>query len=806
MQSMGMRSDETTRPLSEEALLQGYRPPPGTVDEMMGTEGRPRPLWRGFLSSIAQLSDKELAVRCGRADQYLRDSGVFYRVYGEDAAQDRGWPLSHIPVLIDEAEWTRLSKGIIQRADLLEAVLQDIYGDNKLVGEGHIPPSLIAGSPEYLRPLVGVKPVGGHFLHFCAFELGRGPDGQWWVLGDRTQAPSGAGFALENRVATVRAFNDIHADMNVHRIAGFFRDFRDALEDMRPRHDDRVIIMTPGQHNETYYEHAYIARYLGFTLLEGEDITVVDREVRVRTVSGLRPISVLWRRLDAAYMDPLELNPTSQLGTPGMVEAVRQGNVAIVNALGAGLMENRALAAFLPAICSRLLGEEPVLPSIATWWCGQPGERDHVIGNLDHMMVGPALSSRLHFEDVANTLAGASLTGAERDALIARIRNKGAGLVSQEVVTLSTTPVFQDGRLKPRPVSMRVFAARTQHGWTVMPGGFARVGSSADVSAIAMQRGGQAADVWIVSPGPVDSSLSLLSDHGTDSPRRLSGLLPSRAADNLFWLGRYVERAEDMMRILRAYHARLAEAVSPDTPLLNHSRRYMDMIGIAPQPALPEGLIRTLEASIRSASHIRDRFSPDGWSALDDLAVQTRQSMRLTSDGDEAVRALTVLLRQLAGFSGLIHENMYRFTGWRFLEMGRFLERALHMTRLLTHMTQDGLPPSALDMVVEIGDSVITHRRRYKVGTARNSVLALMVLDARNPRSVVFQLDNIRQEFGHLPPGLKQPGHQAPMREMMRLHTHLAIRDPEDIDHDFLIELSRDLAHFSNLLTREYFR
>src|SRR5262249_46162075 len=426
----------------------------------------------------------------------------------------------------------------------------------------------------------------------------------------------------------------------------------------------------------TYYEHAYIARYLGTMLLEGEDLTVSDGRLMVRTVSGLKPINVLWRRMDAVFTDPLELNPQSQIGTPGMVEAVRRGAVTLVNALGSGILEMRALLAFLPELSRRLRGEELLLPNIATWWCGQQLERSQVIANIERLMIGPALSTRLPFEDENDTVLGSDLDAKDRAALVARIEAAGGNFVGQEAVTLSTTPIFAGGRLEPRPASLRVYLARTGDGWVVMPGGFARVGLNADATALAMQRGGQAADVWVGSPGPGPFETLLPSERDGFS-RSLPGSLPSRAAENLVWLGRYVERSEGTARILRAYHARLAETSDPELPLLADISDYLEPFGIDVEAAIPPGLVSTFDRAVFSAGQIRDRFSPDGWLALRDLSKTVHKFALTVSPGDDATRAMTVILRKLAGFSGLLHENMYRFTGWRFLEIGRRLERGI---------------------------------------------------------------------------------------------------------------------------------
>lgn len=797
----------TTRPRRTRArarpLLDNYRPLEGVPDEMVDENGAPRAVWADFIAALDRLGAERLTERFARGDQYLRDAGVYYRVYDKGSANEREWPLAHIPLLIDDEEWQEISAGLMQRADLFEAIAADIYGANRLVANGLLPPGIIASSPEYLRPMAGVTPAGGHFLHFCAFELGRGPDGKWWVLGDRMQAPSGAGFALENRVATTRALSDIYGDMHVHRLAGFFRRFRESLNQMVTDPDGRVAILTPGPLNETYYEHAYIARYLGIMLLEGEDLTVADGRLMVRTVAGLKPIGVLWRRLDAAFADPLELNPASRIGTPGLVQAARRGSFACVNALGSGILETRALLAFLPAINRELAGEPLILPSIATWWCGQGAELDHVLANFDRLMIGPALSSRLPFEDDNATVLGSSLGAKARAELVARLKLEGESFVGQEAVTLSTTPVFVDGKLEPRPAALRVYLARTADGWAVMPGGFARVGKTRDSAAIAMQRGGQAADVWVVSAKAVPRE-TLLPGEGDNFRRNLPGSLPSRAAENLTWLGRYVERAEDTVRILRAYHVRLAETSDPDLPLLVNIRDYMEPLGIDMDVAVPPGLLRTIDHAVFSASQIRDRFSPDGWLALRDLSKTLHKFADRVTPGDDATRAMTVMLRKLAGFSGLLHENMYRFTGWRFLEIGRRLERAIQISRTLARVTADKAPDGALDMMLEIGDSVMTHRRQYTVRSGRRTVIDLLALDPLNPRSILFQLERLKEEIDLLPHrGVS--GLTVAAKEVLRLHTSLAIKEPTDMTPAALEALAAELGGLYEHLSKAYF-
>lgn len=789
-------------------LLEAYQRQPGVADELLDANGGIRPVWHAFLNYLSRIPAEEMPQRLARADQYLRDAGVYYRQYDEGGSAERDWPLSHIPVLIDEVDWATIRAGLIQRADLLEAIARDLYGANRLTEEGHLPAALIAGSREWLRPLVGVTPRGGNFLNFVAFEVGRGPDGEWWVLGDRTQAPSGAGFALENRVATGRVFSDFFASANIHRLAGFFRRFRDALNDMRGNEANRVSILTPGPLNETYFEHAYIARYLGFGLLEGEDLTVENGELKVRTVAGLMPIDVLWRRLDSTFADPLELDETSALGTAGLVDAARQGNVTLVNALGSGVLEIRAMLAFMPRLCEHLLGQPLLLPNIATWWCGQAGEAEHVRKNASRMMIGEALSTRLPFELDDQAALGGVLRGkkgqeatASLDALLAR---DGHRLVGQEVVTLSTTPALVDGLLQARPMSLRVFLARTPDGWQVMPGGYARIGRSQDSTAIAMRRGGSVADVWVVSPRPVVAETMLAPKPGPFA-RAVPGTLPSRAADNLFWLGRYVERTEGHLRLLRAYHLRLSESTVAASPLLGLLEESLQLRGLDPGVTIPDMLFQTLDAAVNSAGKIRDRFSIDGWMALNDLAKTARRLTKTVTPGDDNARAMGVLLRKVSGFTGLVHENMYRFIGWRFMSIGRSIERAQFMTHNLASFADPAAPDGALDLAVEIGDSAMSHRRRYAITTTRETVVDLLGLDSMNPRSILFSANEIHEHIGYLPQA-NVHGQMSPLaRAVLQMQTGLAVLTPETLDAAALAEVGARVHALSDLVTASYF-
>jgi uncharacterized circularly permuted ATP-grasp superfamily protein/uncharacterized alpha-E superfamily protein len=781
-------------------LLAGYRPSPGVADELFEADGRMRPVWRPLISYLANLSPAARAEHFARGANYLRDAGVYYRRYTATPEPEREWPLSPIPLVMDQSEWSTICRGLAQRADLLERVMADLYGPGSLVSDGHLPADLIARAPGWLRPMVGIQPASGHYLHLLSFEISRNPDGTWFVLGDRTQAPSGAGFALENRIATTRIYADLYAHSNVHRLAGFFRSFREAMDGLPGPKSHRAAILTPGPNNAGYFEHTYIARYLGLLLLEGDDLMVRDGQVMVRTVEGPLPIGAIWRRLDSEYMDPLELREDSRLGTPGTVNALRYGALNMINALGSGVLEIRAMMAFLPAISEVLTGEKLLLPNIATWWCGQAAERSYVAENRDRMIIGHALDHGLPLD---------ASTAATRDALAfeddpsAGLPGRGRDFVGQERVTLSTTPVYANGRLVPRPVTVRITAARTPDGWVFMPGGYARIGASDDSTALAMQYGGSVADVWVVGDTPVAAETLL----GAGGLQRVEPeALPSRAADNLFWLGRYVERTEGVLRLIRAYHLRLAETGDPDDPRLAALVGLMSGNGVLPDRVVPDGLAALVQAAAASAGNVRDRFSLDGWAALQDIAKMVRQLAATATPGDDGARAMSVLLRKSAGFAGLVRENMYRSAGWRFLAFGRALERADALAAVLKTCTSEEAAEGLDEIAVELGDSLMTHRRRFRGPATRASVLDLLVSDPLNPRSILFQINDMVDLAGDLPNRSAdgRPSHLT--RLLLPIRSRLTVGEATTIGEADLDRLRAELAEASDLLSSDYLR
>jgi len=803
-----------------ERFVSGYRRLPGIFDEMMDGDGRVRAHWQPFLLMLAALGGDEINRRFAAADRYLRDSGVFYRVYEDAAGIERPWPLSHVPLIIEPTEWNQLQAGLIQRAELLEAVLADAYGPASLTAEGRLPAALVAGNPEFLRPLVGVAPPGGSHLRFYAVDVGRGADGRWWVLNDRAQAPSGAGYAIENRLALSRAIPDIYRTARVERVAPFFQAFQAELVSLNAQDDARTCLLTPGPMNETYFEHAYLARYLGLLLVDGEDLIVRDDGVFIRTVSGLRRTEAILRRIDADFADPLELNAASRLGVAGLLQAVRDGKVVIVNSLGAGLVEARAMLAFLPALAPTVLGAELMTPNIATWWLGRADMREEMIEKLESMVIAPAFTESFTDGRLGNEILGAKLDGAQREKLVGAIRDRGVDYVVQEAVTLSSMPVWRDGRLSPLPFTLRLFLAKVGERWQVMPGGFVRIADNADARAVSLQRGAATADAWVLTHGPVGET-TLLPTPERMQVQRASGLLPSRAADNLFWVGRYVERAEATLRLVRAMINRSADADTAAAPVIASIRGLLAawnaIASDAPEGAAAftarvvltrgdlEGSLPYLTRAARAASSvIRDRFSPDAWRAINDLATMIAAPLPVGPAESIIAERVEAALRIISSLSGLAQENMTQLAGWRFLELGRRIERALLTCRLARIFAEKGAPDGGLDVLLELADSQISYRQRYVMIAALAPVIDLVLLDPNNPRSVIFQLDRIETHLGALPKR-NSTGRLSPVQQIAAsIATGLRTADAAKITDTLIIDIEQSLMKLSDAISAAY--
>ena len=802
--------------------LRNYRPLPGIPDELFDPLGRPRDHWLNFLGDFAEYSEAEVKSRFTLAMRRIRDTGVSYRIYGEE--KERTWPLSPLPLILSDKEWAGIAAGVEQRANLLEAVLRDVYGEGRLVAEGDLPAAAVTGSADFIRAARGIKPAGGRYLQLYAADLGRGPDGRWWVLDDRAQAPSGAGYELENRLVLSRAFPNLYNAMNVRRLAPFFEQLRRGLAASAERKDPRICLLTPGPFSETYFEQAHLARYLGFLLVEGDDLVARDGRVYLRTIAGLKRVDVILRRVDGDFIDPLELNAASHLGTPGMLEAIRAGGVAVLNMPGSGLLESKALLGFMPQLCRRLLGEDLKLPNVATWWCGQTRERDYVKANFGHLAIGKAFNLPGAGGIFAQPRLVADLSDREKADLWSQFEDRPGDFVGQEVVRLSTTPVLRDGCLVPAPFVLRVYVAATPEGLCVMPGGFCRTSDHLDARAIFMGDDARTCDVWVVGNEPVEP-VTLLAEAEEVSVRRLMGHLPSRAADNLFWLGRYLERAEATLRLARSLCTSLMDseaALHGAGETLGRLQALLIDWGALDEAAMgaraldaarltlhgedvDASVIQLVRRARRTASTLRERLSADFWTLLLNLESGLDGASGSIVNEADALQQVENSLRIAAALSGLAQENMNRTAGWRFLDMGRRIERGINICQFTRTLADHTATVDDLDLLLDLADSQITYRARYLVGLAFKPVRDMVMLDPYNTRSLAFQVVTLKDHLAALPSLVEDGMPETPNRILLSLAAAVQTERAEDLDTLKSLGFERELMRLSVAVSDRYF-
>jgi uncharacterized circularly permuted ATP-grasp superfamily protein/uncharacterized alpha-E superfamily protein len=834
-------------------LLDHYLPLPSSYDEMRAGDGSLRPHWQYLLESLRTLGPDSIAARSREARRLVRDNGVTYNVYGDPRGMSRPWELDPIPLLVRGQEWTELERGLIQRAELLNQILVDLYGPRQLVRKGLVPPELIDGCPGYLLPCVGTEVADNQPLALHAVDLTRDGQGNWYVLGDRTQSPSGAGYALENRVVLSRVLPSLFRDSHVHRLAGFFRAVRRALGRLAPGEPEqaRIALMTPGPSNEAYFEHAYLANYLGYSLVQGGDLSVRDGALWLRTLGRLERIDALIRRVDDLWCDPLELREDSLLGVPGLLAAVRAGNLTVANALGSGVLEHPGLFALLPRLCQHLLGEELLLPQLRTWWCGEEDARAQVIADLDHLAI-----KQTGGKGGARTWYPKQLEGPARDALIAAMRAEPSFFVAQEIVKPSTSPAYIEGRLQPRPFVLRGFLVCDQDGYLVMPGGLSRVALNQNTPIVSNQLGGLGKDTWVLATEPErQESLVVTSDKAAPAVVHESEV-SSRVADNLFWIGRYAERAEGLVRLLRVTLIKIGDKFNLDPganpsgglnlllqALTHHTQTYPGFVGEGAEELLADpteemlslitdaeragSLPQTLQALGQAAWSVRDRLSNDTWRVVNAIEKSLRA---LTEHRTQALTGvldvLDPLVTSLVAFAALTNENMTHNEGWHFLEAGRRLERGSDIAALLSAtlvpVTQEPDETLTIEAVLGVTDSLITYRRRYRAGTRVGALLDLVFQDETNPRSLAYQLMRLQQLVDEMPRTQNQPQRSQAQKIMLRLVTDLRLAELDHLSqtapaadeapsqrealNTHLSQVAQGLADLSDALTAQYFR
>ena len=839
---------ESSAPLDNIDPLAQYRFPEGSFDEMCLPAGQLRPHWEYLARSLQAMGPAELMRRSRDARHQLRDNGVTYNAYGDPQGQDRAWELDPIPLLITSEEWRSIEQGLVQRAELLRLLLADLYGPQTVLQKGILPPELIYSHPGFLRPCHPMKaPHDRYQLPLYTADLARMPDGSLSVIGDRSQTSPGAGYALENRIVLSRVLPSLFRDSQVHRLALYFRTLRTTLMNMAWRDSDntRIVVLSAGSRSETYFEHAYLAKYLGYTLVEGADLTVRDGRVWLKSLDGLQPVDVILRCVDDAYCDPLELRPNSFSGVAGLLQAARLRNVAIANPLGSGVLENSALKVFMPALAQYFMGEDLLLRSPQTYWCGFKQAREHVLAHLHRLVI----KSTVRIPGAA-TIYGHLLGKKELNALRQRICAQPYRYVGQEAVPPATIPVFAGGALEPRQMILRSFLVATAEDYMVMPGGLTRVSTGPEAPIEPVQSGGISKDTWVLASEP-EKRLTLVQREPAPGFVIRQGELSSRVAENLFWLGRYAERSESIIRLLRAIFLQLLEPDDDTSQLQNRTCLYSllraatyltetypgfvdnealladpsdELLSIFLDKSRAGSLASNLNALLYAARTVRDRISPDIWRVFNEIdeGLQLQTQPNFTGSHREtlnsALDALNDLLTAFAAFSGLAMDSMIHGQGWKFLMIGRRLERAQQLLPLLrttlAGVTEDD--GMLLERLLNICDSLMTYRSRYRTQVQVQATLELLLQDESNPRALSYQLKHIHDDIRDLPRQDQALGYKIPEQRLaLEALSQVRLADTTEliqIDenlrphlHQLLMRLSDLLPRLSNALNSSYF-
>ncbi len=819
-----------------------------SYDELVGTDGKLRPHWETFFTSYHQLGDQEIISRNEDILRMIKENGVTYNIYGDPSGISRPWKQDIIPFLINGQEWSYIEKGLQQRALLLNMILEDIYGDRQLIKNGLLPMELIYNHSGFLRPCAGVRSPGKHQLILYSADLARGTDGRIWVVNDRTQAPSGSGYALENRTTMTRVAPELFNNLQVRHLSPYFSALRNGLHEIAPggNPNPRIVILTPGSGNETYFEHSYLSSYLGLTLVQGNDLMVKDNYVWLKTIGGLEKVDVILRRVDDFFCDPLELKEDSQLGIPGLLQSVRSGNVSIANPLGSGILENPGLMSFLQPLARYLLSEDLMMPTIATWWCGQPKELGYVLENLESLVI-----KTIHRNSTgSSTVDGASLSHAERSALRDRIRNSPSLYVGQEKVGVSQTPALVNGRIEPRKSLFRSFLVSQQDGYTAMTGGLCRTSSDAGNFIISNQMGGMSKDAWIISPEP-GRIFHTLTDSSETTTASYQPMLPSHAAENLFWVGRYTERVLGNARFLRTVMEFVAEGnklgtdqmVQTERKLLEAMTRYSftypgfadkeneeayshpwrEMKDVLFNEKRPGSIQCNFQMFHKAIHEVRDHWSTDTWRVIRSMEEALKAPESTPQQGHlSMIQSLDNLITSMVAFIGLNRESISREQGWIMLDAGRKIEQSLLLITMLqttlVNKSNEQVEYNLLQGVLMSHESLVNYRYKYRMPLKISLVLDLMLFDPNNPRSLRYQVDRIKAYLQHLPKN--HSGHSLTGYERLILEadTLLKLSDKKDLSRsgecdttygpldDFLSRMHGLISGVSAVISKTFFK
>ncbi|BDA80577.1 hypothetical protein LPTSP3_g35070 [Leptospira kobayashii] len=822
-------------------LTNNYRPLPGVYDELMDEDGNVRKKYKFIVKSFQELGPGELINRRRDADRILRENGVTYNTYQSNSpeAKERPWNLDLFPLVMESDEWRLLERGLNQRADLLDSFLRDIYSKRRVLFEKKIPAEILMNSSSFLRACDGMY-ESNHFLAknpallFFVCDMIRGADGNFYVLNDRVQAPSGSGYSLENRIVLSRIFPSMYRDAMVHRVAVYFRSLRKSLNQLAgvSGREPVVVLLTPGPGNETYFEHAYLSGYLGYTLVQGEDLTVRKNKVYMKTVEGLQQVDLILRRVDDLFMDPLELKGDSLLGVPGLLESIRSGNVKIANPIGSSFLENRALLPFYNDLCKFYLGEDLILPMAPTYWLGNK-QHESLVMQSPEKYVFKTVSR----DDEEEPVTFLELSGERKDNFLTKLKHTPKRFIAQEMIASATVPVLSENGFRPGRAIMRTFVTSSGNGYQTMAGGLVRVSQSLDDFFVTSQRGAWSKDLWVLASEMQKEETLLVPKSDQVSISRKSSGVPSRVADSLFWLARYMERSENQARIFREATFKVLqieenyekEAIFNVLRLVTHvTNSFPGFLGddaedlfvqpfgelqkLASDKSIVGGLAFNIKSLVQASKSVRDRLSEDMKKNMLNLEDNLAQQIQTY---DSLIDFLHKVILNLSSLTGLSFENMSREAGWYFLELGRRLERSVNLIITLQGMIRwEGYDnKSSFENLLSINDIRITYNRRYRGRIDQESVLDILLFDTTNPRSLAYQLEQINLCLKYLP-GKEEKQTYSEDRAALQLYTEFKMKDisilfgsaePLTNITVWLEELHKHLRHLSDAITVRYF-
>ncbi|TNJ45641.1 circularly permuted type 2 ATP-grasp protein [Tamlana fucoidanivorans] len=767
--------------LDVESLIENYFDGV-SYDEMFHENKQVKTTWKNLYDTLKTLGRDELISRQKEIDWNLAENGITYNVYNDPKGLNRPWSLNLVPFIMHKNEWNDVEKGLQQRATLLDLVVKDVYGNRELLKNGIIPHEVIFGHRGFLRQCDGIQLNTEKYLSVYAADLSRGPDGRMWVVNDRAQAPSGMGYSLENRTISSRVLPHVYRSIHVGDQDRFFNDFNQLLIQSAPAKtlNPTVVVLTPGPHNETYFEHAYLASYYGFPLVRGSDLVVRDGKLWMKSLKALKQVDVVYRRVDDVFVDPLELREDSYLGVAGLLDVVRRRNVSIINPVGVGIIENSGLIPFMPAVAKYFLDEKLILPQIATWWCGQKKELDHVMSDISKLVI-----KRIDKSNRESIVFAEFLNTQELEKLKNKIKSRPYLYVAQEKIKFSTVPNFVNGKLEPRNMVCRAFTIANTEGYSVMSGGLVRVSSTKETVRVSNQRGGTSKDFCIIDENASKIKAPRVETNVTPVATGLNDL-PSLTAENLYWAGRYIGRALVTSRHLRMVlnqminneedidletNTKLSILLRSVTQLTN---TYPGFVGDKGKPSISNireeliavivdknkvgSLAHTLSMFSNSYYSIRNLWSTDMWRVFESI----HQIWDPVINADEEsvsykalIKVLDQLITRLIAFMGLIEESILVDQGLLLYFIGLNLERVIlnvsNFQSMLTVVTDDYIEYEILEAMLHSHESLNIYRYSYRSYINISSVISLILLDTKYARSLTYLVNRVRKDIIHLP-------------------------------------------------------